>query len=475
MRHWTKSSIQGLRDFNDFELLKNWVSGLQKGYYNESNWVTNNIPMIPGDAKVGSSTFGRVPLFMGTNRLIAMLVAIGDSSVSIPQIRLKIYDAGTGTELTYASTASGASTTALEMSTTVNGVGQFLSYSYASCRLESSGTYTNSNGVPISRRVIAKVERLDGSTWSTLDFMDNDPLYYLKFIESSSGFNNEKLPYFGQVIPADFYESFNSMIKGDLNGYSEVSGNRYLNYLIPNYKTTGSIDNMLRLNVENAISLKKIVTANDYWSHKDPVTSDVYTCTRLVYPEPGTFFNGGNTFTYQYGVNQAALNPLTNYPWKGKEEKSYDSWYEMKILGNDSVSEYISPDGTIKNELIELFLYDKREDAIGSYFYNIGSSSMLPGYEESATNTLYELFNPANPSTGELPINNVSLSIIKNTLALPFWTEAICNDVVSLFLGETSRCTVDIRQNERFFMELRPVAIGDEDIDTTGLKVKFYV
>lgn len=56
--------------------------------------------------------------------------------------------------------------------------------------------------------------------------------------------------------------------------------------------------------------------------------------------------------------------------------------------------------------------------------------------------------------------------------------QAFIDGMSSLYSNTFQRASnlpAELEQNERFFMELRPSSIGDEDIDTTGLKVKFYV
>jgi hypothetical protein len=476
MLHWTKSVIKGLRDFVDFGLLRNWNTALQKGYYNESNWIKSSQINQPGDAKTYVSMFGQVPLFITTKKIAALVVWVGDSGLTIPEIRIRLFNPSDNVEISPATEQAGYTTTSpKELSVKTNGMTKYLYYSYYVFTLPVSGTYTNADGVLNDRRALAQLEYYDGVEFKLFDTTIENVDMYVKFIELSDGFQNERIPSFNETIPGNFYTSFMSMLTGELTGYSSAVGKRYLNYLIPNPKMLNDYDNYPTttfINLKDAMILKDICTKNNMWSSVQGANK--YSTMSIVFPLPGSYVDNTTVFNAMYEVRQAQENPLRNERLEsGGSVKTYSKWYEYKLQGKDLFT-YRQDTDTVLNTLNSLFITDNNDNTEDGYVFNIASSSSLPGYEETATSNIYELFRVGDAASG-LPIDNVSMSIIKNTLQMPFWTAAINDEVVfsNPLVGVFN--SIEISPLAAFSMELRPSAIGDEDVSIPNLHIKFNV
>jgi hypothetical protein len=114
---------------------------------------------------------------------------------------------------------------------------------------------------------------------------------------------------------------------------------------------------------------------------------------------------------------------------------------------------------------------------------NLASASMLPGFLETAKNTIFEFGKTPGTQAHRQPVDNISMSIINNTFKLPFWKNKSISDVVNVYENYVNTLDepvqrFEVRNNNGYFdmvLELSDTGTCDIVEATAGLYVKFYV
>lgn len=467
-RHWTTSEFKGGSEFFVTDLWNQWIEAYRKVKYNETNWISDVEGRFSPTPKIGAyATYSKVPFMATTNKIGVIAVDISKSSTTpLKQIRLSAYDPDTGAELAYTRTEAISSTSKL-LSKTYSGKKQYLSYTYCVLTFTPSTTYINDSGFPIKKRINLRVQ-INDSSWKDLGVVGYKT--FLKFFEigvdSLTGCN--VLPYTNEVIPNYFSNGFFSLATGDL--YDESTGLRYLNYIIPSsddiVETTEcwvsvkcGHDSLLSyiMKMNNSVSYKE---GTNYYQAMKAITTGL----------SGTAITNAKQI---YDINGEEHDDVYKYDLK----VSYTNWKEYPLVGWESLSGVFQPNDDVKLKRLAI----QTDDV--SRIINISSGSMLPGFEETATNDIFELCLPMSTQAHRQPIDNVSMSIIANTFKLPFWKYKTIDEVIMLKGAEFNGAggctqTYSVRKNPGYFtmiMELSDTGSCDIVNNTLGLYIKFYV
>lgn len=450
MKHWTTSNIKGGKEFSFTDLWSIWVDGYRKVKYNETNWISdaNNLFTI----NKTQNLFDKIPFMSTTNKLCVLLVNIDKSSTTpLKQIRLSAYDPDTGAELAYTRT-NAISSTSKQSLKKFKGSSRFLSYTYSILTFTPSTTYVNDSGYPIKKRINLKVEVLDGSTWRGLDGTTENG--FLKFIEiGTDGLTGgNAVPVYNQTIPNQFFSSFYGLATGDL--YDDSTGLRYLNYIIPSRQ--GSASSLSTWVPASDNILNEITNVNKSVSKLD---TDYYTTTRVIKVDDIT------TVSLKYKIKEE----MFHYTYAKTLATSYNNWKEYKIVYDlDEIYE------ETKNLRLEIY----KNGSTTSECINIASSSMLPGFEETSLNKIWEFCLPAGTQAHRQPVDNISMSIIENTFKLPFWKYKKIDEVVKFLRSDWEGSSAyynyySVLENNGYFDTiLQLVNTGNCDIVETA--VGFY-
>lgn len=466
MKHWTKSELKGGSEFGGNPLWEMWINSLQKVKYNESNWISNNGGSLTVSEKIGDdATYSKVPFMTTTNKLAVIIVDISKSSTTpLKQVRLTAYDPDTGSEVACTRTEA-ISTTSKRLSKEYAGKPQYLSYTYCILTFTPSTTYVNESGFVIKKRVNLKVSVNDGG-FKVLETVGYKT--FMKFIEigESDLTGGHIIPVTGETIPAAFFSSFYSLLTGDL--YDESVGLRYLNYIIPvkgdvgeginkvypevNLKNSSVLLDIMRMN--NAVSY---ITGSNYYQNMKAITSVTLQDVWQYYT-----VNGDNE----------------SYNYQKSQKVSYTHWKENNLVGWEQL-----PNSFTNDTIIALKKIGFELPSLSTI--NIASGSILPGFEETATNDIFEFYGTPGTQLHKQPVDNVSMSIIKSTFNLPFWKNKRINEVLVLkghTLGSdgsnvTSYQDFDTRESPGYFtmvLEMTNTGLCDIVESTAGLYIKFY-
>jgi hypothetical protein len=416
IRHWTTSNFKGGKEFFVTDLWKKWRDSNRKHKYNESNWITNSDGVfIASDKTDGLGDYSKVPFMSTTDKVGVMIVDISKSSTTpLKQVRLSAYDPDTGAELAYSRTEA-ISSTSKTLSKEYSGKKQYLSYTYSILTFTPSTTGINEFGYPIKKRVNLKVQVNSGG-WKDLGVVGNKT--FMKFFEIGPGSltGGNVLPFTNETIPNYFFSAFYGLATGDL--YDDSVGKRYLNYIIPTPRILddiGTIWSDIKCGSESVLAY--IIKMNNSVSYKE---DSVYYNTMKVI--------SSKTIEKAYQIYDIITTFDTERDedyYKIQNAVSYTNWNEYNLVGWESLAGVFNP-----NESIRLKEFGIRS-TVGTCL-NVASASILPGYEETAVNTIFEFCLPAGTQNHKQPIDNVSMSIIANTFKLPFWKYKAIDEVLQI-------------------------------------------
>lgn len=400
MEHWVKSTTKGGADFPS-SLSDLWVSALASGRYNDSNFITG---VETDDLIISQATnkFMTVVLYLTDTYEKGEIFSL-DLTNPIGDVYNHATELSTNTALTLVHTQSQSATNAGVYVGAGAQRGRMLHWSYCISTI-TPDTNTNADGTPIGQRIKLQVT-------NSLSDKDYFPLQsgrgFLKIIELGQGYDGVQIPRRDETCPSLFSSSFYSFISGSLVGLDEgLLVPRVKNYLLPgiNHLEMSSLDDRLLLHrlLKTSWGKPKTDTVNSYSVVSIP--NDAHSSFGLsakVKPDydPDLWFrNAGPTYTQ--------CSSKVNYPSSTYIEN--DLLFQPDLLGFIDVK-----DIRLSSDKTTLFL-----------------KNQMPGAIETQTNQLYEFYRFAfsGISTTRQPLDNIKLSIVYNTLSLPFYSH--CDDVV---------------------------------------------
>lgn len=418
MKHWTESTIKGAEECKDrFNLCDLFLQAYTKGRYNDSNWIKS---WMMQSIDAANPQRLRIPLNMGTKKMMLLAVrtsknqndVLGDYTLELRKVTNDAIYTQTHTR--------GKSTSGKSVKYNLDGTVTWISWSYDIVEI-TAGDDLTTDKVPNERKVNAMIYSGIDSGKTVIKFFGED--VYIKFIEIADGFDNIAIPKPNEVIPSNFYTAFYGMIKSSFIGYEEVLLKPRLgSYIIPvSYPESDEFDAGLSpyISLSEDLFLSRIVRSI---KSKKNSTSDNYSnveTSQHYYPTESAGKIKGLNIRYF-----AAANSNRKTEQKQQYVLPEFGYTYLRNVANTCFNE----DFSSVNQLVDFYFSQVYSDY--SECLLIGYKNQFSGFAETSKQDLYEFYSTAlsGSSIARKPIDNIRLSIIINTLSLPFWS--FNNDVV---------------------------------------------
>lgn len=412
MNHWTQSTIKGGGDFPR-SLTDKWMKALASGRYNDSN-------SISGDNAVDA-------IFLSQTTNVFISIEFGFTAAfdnysgqtwanTLPDLTNFATELTTNTDLTLTHIRGRSSDDGGKDIYINGGKKKQLHWSYCISTITAS-TNTNADGVPIGQRMSLIVSSsISNKTKITL-IGDKQ---FLKIIEIGQGYENVAMPTQNEICPAYLRSCFMGMIKSYLVGMDEsLTIPRCKNYILPQMGYTvydaranetiyipksipvfnGTLFDIIKYSrgSEANGSVRSYSTLSDI--HKNNVLM------------MGDVMNGNSNGEYMsLLIEDTSVSKQLGYTASGYTE--YDAILHPQMAGYLDIKDT----AIIVLEKTTLFLKNQFPGA-----YSV----------ENKLNQLNEFYRiiDSGISSARMPIDNVTASIMTNTLDLPFYNHT--NDLIT--------------------------------------------
>lgn len=412
MKHWTESTIKGAEECKDrFNLSDLFLQAYTKGRYNDSNWIKSwMMQSIDSD----NPQRLRIPLNMSTKKMMLLVVKLSKSASGVlGDYTLELRKVTNDAPYTQTHTR-GKSTTGKYAKDNLDGQSLFINWSYDIVEI-TGGADLTTDKVPNERKVNAMVYSGTDEGKAVVKFFGEN--VYIKFIEIADGFDNIAIPKPNEIIPSNFYTAFYGMIKSSFIGYEEtLLKPRLGNYIIPvsypEYDDT-NVGLSPYISLSEDLFLSKIIRSIK--SKKNSSTdnySNVET-SQNYYPTESSGKIKGLNVRYFYSPNSNR---------KTEKKQQYVLAESGYTYFRNIVNACFDEDFSSVNQLVDFYFSQVYPDYTECLL--IGYKNQFSGYAETSKQDLYEFYSTAvsGTSTSRKPIDNIRLSIIINTLSLPFWS-----------------------------------------------------
>lgn len=425
MKHWTESTIKGAEECKDrFNLSDLFLQAYTKGRYNDSNWIKSWMMQSIDSANPQRL---RIPLNMSTKKMMLLVIKLSKNATNVLGDYTLELRKVTNDDIYTQTHTRGKSTTGKYAKDNLDGQSLFLNWSYDIVEITGSVGVTTDK-VPNERKVNAIAYYGINTDKTNVKFFGED--VFIKFIEIADGFDNIAIPKPNETIPDNFYTAFYRMIKSSFIGYEEtLLKPRLGNYIIPVSYPEGDEYNAglsPYISLSEDLFLSKIIRSI---KSKKNSTSDNYSnieTSQHYYPADAPGKMRGLNVRYFY-------SPNSNRKTEKKQQLTLAefNYAYLRNIANACFDE----DFSSVNQLVDFYFSNVYPNF--SECLLIGYKNQFSGFAETSKQDLYEFYSTAvsGISSARKPIDNVRLSIIINTLSLPFWS--FNNDVVD--------CNDDIR------------------------------
>lgn len=438
------SNIKGA-DLATFSFFDKFNSMAQlRGRYVESNWI------IIGEVIADGKRALTIPIHVHTNKVMVLYAITGNRDdfnqgrLQLDYIQGDAYSTDDNTIIDCNHYKGHSSTNGFSMS---NG-GNYMSWAYDILSF-TSGTKVNADFVPNGYRVNLKIATCstEGGTYNYTPLFKNGTL--LRVIEIGPGFDALTSPYENEIVPVGLMTTFWNMLNSKFDGMTELPGKRYMNYLIG-------------------------VDSSRNGNRTRTVQSDTFMSTALLSTN-GKVISSTNTYSNVQITpfsTQLELTSIINDPNSRAANSSYPSatnkYADTYWSGAD-----LNFNGLLnRNVITDIWSSITDAGTIG----NIGFANQFSGYDETSLSDLYEMYNVFKSSElTSVPICNTVLSLIQNTVSLPFWRRN--EDVYVPYGGGIFPCTFRSILDPRFSSEIDPTDYrsGKDIYDTTNeVYIQFY-
>lgn len=437
MNYRLLSGIKG-GDLTPFSFFEKFQNAQTKGRYLESNWI-----------KLQNIDNPVLPVHIRSKKIMVLYVRFGTKQdydngfLKNDYIKANPFSVDDNTAMNCTHTQAHSSGNGFFVNSSPQP--KYISWSYDLITF-TTGTKVNTDLIPLNYKV-----NLELKTSPTIGGTYGKPYfsYYdlIRVIEVNSGFENLVIPYNNEVAPTDLHSSFYNLINNKFNGVSEMPGKRYMNYFIARDVTvSGSRTGFVQPNTFFATALlstnSKIIDSSNSYSNVQ-INPNTLVLDISSKNQEGRVFN-----------SQSYPNATSKYPF------TYMSGADL-IFNSD-----------FNTQMIIDFYNNLTGDVIG----NIAFANQFSGDVETSTSDLYEFFNSFKSSDCiSVPICNSILSLMNNTLSLPFWRQN--EDVYIPDGGGIFRCTFSTIFDPRFSSNIDSAdyRTGKDIYDATNeIYIQFY-
>ena len=404
MNHWTQSTIKGGGNYPK-SLTDKWMRALASGRYNDSNYITGV------DAE-------EIFLSQCTNKFMTIIFSISkqldnffDTTVAndLPDVYNYATELSTNTDLTLTN-ARGKSTTAQGI--VLQGTGgkiKILHWSYCISTI-TADTNTNADGVPIGQRIELTASS-SSSSKTAIDLFIGSRV--LKVIEVGQGYEGVVIPKTNEICPAYLRDGFLSIINGAISGLDvALTLPRCKNYIIPKYFIT-------RMSYLSPLTMFYKILNKSWGNEKNGLipsysvvgVNAAYSSELLI----TAGIKAAQGITSFYGYDSIAVASSSSKITYGSYNE-IDYLFPAEWLGFLDIKNLEIDASEILSKQKTLFLKNQFPGAYSS---------------EDKLNQLNEFYKiiTSGITSARMPIDNVTASIMSNTLDLPFYGH--CEDVVS--------------------------------------------
>ena len=436
MNYRLLSGIKGgdLTPFSFFEKFKN---AQLKGRYLESNWIK----LLNIDAPV-------LPVHIKSNKIMVLYVRFGtkqdfdNGNLLNNYIKANPFSVDDNTAMNCTHTQAHSSGNGFFVNQSPNP--QYISWSYDLITFTSGGK-VKGDLIPTDYKVNLELKTCPtiGGTYAKPEFNYYD---LVRVIEINKGFDGLVIPYNNETAPADLHTSFYNLINNKFTGVTEMSGKRYMNYFIGRDVTV--YGNRTGFVQPDSLFATALLSTNS-----KQTTSETYSNVQI---NPSTLIFNISSKNEQNRVflSQSYPTPANKYPF-------------ANMSGADLVF-----NSDFNTQMIIDFYNNLTGDVIG----NVAFANQFSGDIETSTSDLYEFFNSFKSSDAtSVPICNSILSLMNNTLSLPFWRRN--EDVYIPDGGGIFRANFSTIFDPRFSSDIDPADYrsGKDIYDTTNeIYIQFY-
>lgn len=437
MNYRLLSGIKGgdLTPFSFFEKFKN---AQLKGRYLESNWIK----LLNFDAPV-------LPVHIKSNQIMVLYVRFGtkqdfdNGNLLNNYIKANPFSVDDNTAMNCTHTQAHSAGNGFFVNQSPNP--QYISWSYDLITF-TSGAKVNADLIPTDYKVNLRLgtSATVGGSYNSKDCFN----YYdlVRVIEINKGFDGLVIPYNNETAPADLHTSFYNLINNKFNGVTEMAGKRYMNYFIGRDVTVyGSRNGFVQ---PDSLFATALLSTNS-----KKTTSETYSNVQI---NPNTLILDISSKDEQNRVflSQSNPTPANKYPF-------------ANMSGADLV---------FNSDFNTQMIIDFHNNLTGDVIGNIAFANQFSGDIETSTSDLYEFFNSFKSSDAtSVPICNSILSLMNNTLSLPFWQRN--EDVYVPDGGGIFRANFSTIFDSRFSSDIDPADYrsGKDIYDTTNeIYIQFY-
>lgn len=414
-----------------------------RGRYLESNWI-KMFPLADGKIEI------HLPIHIKSKKLLVLYARSGskyeydNGDLKNDYIKALPFSVDDNTAMNCTHTQVHSSGNGFFRAN--NPYPEYLSWSYDLITF-ASGTKVNADLIPTDFRINLQITTCPtaGGTYEDMPtFTQND---LIRVIEIQPGFDSLVIPYNNTTAPAGLHTSFYNIINNKFTGVSELSGKRYMNYLIgADVDFVGTRPNFVQDNTFMATALlstnqKRIDSSNSY--------SNVQITPNTLVLDISAKDNENRIFS-----SQSYLTPTNKYAktfWSGADLTFFRDFDKQMIV-------------------------DARNNLTSPQFGNIAFANQFSGDIETSKQDLYEFFKAfKSADLTSVPICNTIMSLMLNTLNLPFWKEN--NDIYCVNGWGIFNCSITSIFDPRFSSDIDPsdYRAGKDIYDTTNeIYIRFF-
>lgn len=437
MKYRLLSGIKG-GDLTPFSFFENFRNAQVKGRYLESNWI-----------KLQNIDNPVLPVHIKSNKIMVLYVRFGTKQdfdngyLKNKYIKANPFSVDDNTAMNCTHTQDHSAGNGFFVNNSPQP--QYISWSYDLITF-TSGSKVNTDLIPLNYKVNLELKTSDtvGGTYGKPEFGYYD---LIRVIEINTGFENLIIPNNNETAQSDLHTSFYNLINNKFNGVSEMSGKRYMNYFIARDVTV-------------------------YGSRTGFVQPNSFFATALLATN-SKYIDSSNSYS------NVQINPydlVLNISSKNQEGRVFNSQSHPDPTNKYNFANMSGADlvfnSDFNTDVIIDFYNSLMDDVIG----NVAFANQFSGDIETSTSDLYEFFNSFKSSDCvSVPICNSILSLMNNTLSLPFWK--MNEDVYVPDGGGIFRANFSTIFDPRFSSDIDPADYrsGKDIYDTTNeIYIQFY-